>query len=476
MMLQLRSFICLTAIFLASLLFAGCNNTLSKQYGLSEGYEVSNSPASVSLFRNMCNETGHTTLLVKSFSPRAMKKLNAIVWTPDAFELHQPETLEWIDRWLASGDRTLVYVGRDFSPTADYWSQSAEAFFIDEVSNQDAVSALEQQAMELTHLEQLRSRVRSKTATPWCLIDHSGSVQERVRSIKGPWADSIDPTKARIFLRSHPVGYTKKILASAKKDFDREAEDTSTKAITTATTTTTTTTTKPKTSTSPRRIPIPTPPSTAADYDFKWQTSDANILKYVNAITASDIAKLKSRLSTGDDKPLIAEVTKSSWRNSRVFVVSNSSLLSNISLTNNENLSIAKKLADELPRTNIGFLGGTEDPIVRTDDSSDQQKGFEMLTIWPLNVVSIHAVFLGMLVLLAVFPIFGRAKQLPKKSTREFGQHIEAVGALLHKSRDRFYALATIAEYFRNVRKEPTSTWAKVDPIAQQEPKSPFKI
>ena len=225
----------------------------------------------------------------------------------------------------------------------------------------------------------------------------------------------------------------------------------------------------------PSGLPVPTPPGTVVDYDFKWQPSDANMLKYVNAITASEIPKMKSRLSTGDDKPLIAEITKPSWKNSRVFVVSNSSLISNISLTNYENLSIAKRLVGELPRTNIGFLGGGQNPVVRTDDSSDQQKGFEMLTIWPLNVVSIHALFLGMLVLLAVFPIFGRAKQLPNKSVREFGQHVEAVGALLYKSQDRFYALATIAEYFRNVRKEPTSTWAKADPVAQQEPKSPFK-
>ena len=98
-----------------------------------------------------------------------------------------------------------------------------------------------------------------------------------------------------------------------------------------------------------------------------------------------------------------------------------------------------------------------------------------MLTIWPLNVITLHAVFLGMLVLLAVFPIFGRAKQLPVKSTREFGQHIEAVGGLLFKSKDRFYALATIAEYFRNVRKEPTSAWANVEPAAHQQPKSPFQ-
>ena len=199
------------------------------------------------------------------------------------------------------------------------------------------------------------------------------------------------------------------------------------------------------------------------------------MLGFVNAIEAAEIPKMRSRLSSEDDRPLVAEITKPNWKNSRVFVVSNASLISNISLTNIHNLAIAKKLVDELPSTNIGFIGGSHDPIVRTDDSSDQQKGFEMLTIWPLNVISLHAVFLGMLVLLAAFPIFGRAKQLPKKSTREFGQHIEAVGGLLFKSRDKSYAIATIAEYFRIVRKEPTSVWAKVEPLDQQEPKSPFK-
>lgn len=466
----LQTFACLTCIVLGLLLPTGCSSTLSTQYGMSEGYDVPNSPASVSLFRNMCNDKGHSTLLVRSFSPRAMKKLNAIVWTPDAFELHQPETLEWIDRWLASGDRTLVYVGRDFSPTADYWSQSAEAFSREETPTQDVLSALEQQAIELTNLEQLRSRVRPKTATPWCLFDHSNGVAERVLKVKGSWADSVDPSIARWFVRSFPVGYTKKILASAKKDFDREAEDTSSKTGVTITTPN-----QPPTPMTPMGTPAPPKPGTETVYDFRWQTSDANMLKVVNAITTSDIPRMKNRLSTEDDKPLIAEITKSSWKNSRVFVVANSSFLSNISLTNYENLSIAKKLVDELPRTNVGFLTGSQDPLVRTDDTSDQQKGFEMLTIWPLNVVSIHAVFLGMLVLLAVFPIFGRAKVLPRKSTREFGQHVEAVGALLHKSRDRFYALATIAEYFKIVRKEPTSTWAKTDPIVQEEPKSPFK-
>lgn len=438
----------LFAVCCLAIALSGCRNSLSTYYGLSEGTDARCSPASVSLFRNLCNEDGRSTLMVRSLSPRAMKKLNAIVWSPDSFEPHQPETVAWFERWLSSGGRTLIYVGRDFSPTADYWSQSADKFAIGQASDQDALSAREKQAVELAELDRMRSRVRAKTVTPWCLFDHSPRNEERVKEVKGPWSNEIDGGKARLFLRSYPLGYSEANLPTIQKEFDKESEDTSGKPVSTA---------------------------NIVEYEFKWQTSDASMLGVVKSLTATDLPEMESLLSTMDDRPLVAEVSKPSWGSSRVIVLSNSSLISNLSLTNYENLALAKRLVRELPKQNIGFLTGSNDPRVRKDDNSDQQKGFEMLTIWPLNVISLHAVFLGMLVLLAAFPIFGRAKLLPVKSTREFGQHIEAVGGLLFKSQDRFYALATIAEYFRNVRKEPTSPWSNVEPAAQQAPKSPFQ-
>ncbi len=435
----------------AAMVFSGCRNSLSTQYGLSEGTDAKVSPASVSLFRNMCNADGRTTLVVRSLSPRAIDKLKAIVWSPDSFGPHKAETMAWMDRWLSSGDRTLIYVGRDFSPTADYWSQSADKFSNSVNSYQDAISARQQQAIELAALDRMRSKLRAKTATPWCVFDHSHGFEERVNKVKGPWSNALDASIARLFVRSYPIGYSDQTRTTLQKEFDRESEDTSSKPANSANS------------------------ANTKEYEFKWQTSDATMLGFVKTLTISDLPEMENLLATMDDRPLVAEVTKKEWRNSRVLILSNSSLISNLSLTNYENLSIAKKLIEKLPKQNIGFLTGGQDPRVRKDDNSEQQKGFEMLTIWPLNVITLHAVFLGMLVLLAVFPIFGRAKQLPVKSTREFGQHIEAVGGLLVKSQDRFYALATIAEYFRNVRKEPTSAWANVEPAAQQEPKSPFK-
>jgi hypothetical protein len=98
-----------------------------------------------------------------------------------------------------------------------------------------------------------------------------------------------------------------------------------------------------------------------------------------------------------------------------------------------------------------------------------------MLTEWPLNVISFHAFFLGMIVLASLFPILGSPKKLPELSTQNFAQHVEALGALLFRSSDRFYALTTIADYFRVVRKDPNSPWAKYEETVHQQPSSPFQ-
>ena len=431
-------------IFLTGFL-TGCRGSLSSQYGLSEGVDARCSPASISLFRNLCNADGRSTLTVRSFSPRAMKKLEAIVWTPDTCEPHNPKTYAWIDSWLASGDRTLIYVGRDYSPTADYWSQTAEKLTNNSALSQSALSAREQQAMELAALDRMRNRVRTKVATPWCLIDYSISTEEQVSELKGTWAEQLGTSKAKYAVRSQPVPYELETLPSLQSEFDWQPADTSAK------------------------------PVNVNSYEAKWSDSDADMLKTLKGMSSTDLPHFESLLLSQNDKPLVSEITTSRWGRSRIIFLSNASLLSNLSLIHPGNLAISKQLMSMLPKQNIGFLTGPYDPPIRKDEFSSQQKGFEMLTMWPLNVITLHAVFLGMLSLLAAFPIFGRAKQLPTKTTREFSQHIEAVGSLLSKSQDRNYALRTISEYFRAVRKEPTSPWANVDPMHKQEAASPFK-
>lgn len=432
----------LTLIFLT-----GCRDSLSREYGTSEGATAKKSPASISLFRGMCEANNHDTQLVRSFSPRAKERLQAIVWTPDQYGPHRAATIAWLDSWLSMGDRTLIYVGRDFSALSEYSRQSIDRLALQESPYPEIYAAMEEKSRFDSELDIMRARCRPKVAMSWCLFDYSESSVERVASLVGPWADGIDASQANIYVRGYPLAYEKQSYQA----FRKELEDASIEG--------TAKTTKPANNDA---------------FEFvsgRWDTEMLQILKGLNA---EDLPTMQSLLATSSDQTLIGEITRLQWGTSRVIVLANTSLISNISLTNPANRSVARRLVDELPKQNVGFLTGVMDPPIRTDDDMEQQKGFEMLTVWPLNVITLHAAFLGMLMLVSIFPIFGRAKQLPRKSTREFGQHIDAVGGLLFKSKDRFYAMATIADYFRIVRKEPTSPWANLETKLHQNPKSPF--
>lgn len=466
----------LTCLFLA-LAFTnlGCNK-LSKEYGLSEGNLARQSPASMSIFRNLCDSEGCDTKEIRSLSPRAMERLKAIVWSPDHFGIHGSTTMEWMNKWLAKGDRTLIYVGRDFSPMADYWRLSADKFDQLENREQERWNALEQQAFSQVELDLARAAVRKIVATPWFLVDYTNAIEKQVDAVTGPWAESIDVTRSRIFVRGVPVGIHLRSDAEINKIFDIEPLRTN------SATTTTTPLTKGNTApvapvTAPTVIPVPN-----KDFEFVWNSQDAEMLKITQMSSSGERPQLETLLATPDNQTLIGEIKSpalgvsqsSSGNPSRVLVLANSSVVSNLGLTNDQNRILARRIIASLPKDSIGFLTGSEDPLVRKDDSGEQQKGFEMLTIWPLNVITLHTVFLGSLALIALFPIFGRPKLLPRKSNRDFSLHVDAVGELLKRSKDRFFALATIGDYFRLVRKEPTSPWANVDTVAQQEPKSPF--
>ena len=455
----------ISVVLLVTFTFAsqGCNK-LSREYGISEGAEARQSPAAISIFRNLCDSEGCDTKEVRSLSPRAMDRLKAIVWSPNHFGAHRSETFEWMNQWLASGDRTLVYVGRDFSAMEDYWRQCSEKLLQAENNQEERWNCLEQIAIAQRELDQLRSSVRQNVATPWFLFDYTNSVEKQVKSVSGPWADSIDMSKSRIFLRGVPVGMNHRSYSDLKKIFDREPAPISAPA--------TTNTGAP--ATAPNTIAPPANSPAAPEFELEWSKQDADMLTAIKMFPESDLPRLDFLLATKDREPLIAEITSSKWGKSRVIVLANSSMISNLGLINDQNRTLARRLIAKLPKKSVGFVSGSLDPIVRKDDLGEQQKGFEMLTIWPINVVTLHAVFLGMLALIALFPIFGRPKLLPRKSHRDFGLHVDAVGAMLLKSKDRFYALATIADYFRQVRKEPTSPWANVDPVAQQDPTSPF--
>ena len=294
----------ISVVLLVTFTFAsqGCNK-LSREYGISEGAEARQSPAAISIFRNLCDSEGCDTKEVRSLSPRAMDRLKAIVWSPNHFGAHRSETFEWMNQWLASGDRTLVYVGRDFSAMEDYWRQCSEKLLQAENNQEERWNCLEQIAIAQRELDQLRSSVRQNVATPWFLFDYTTSVEKQVKSVSGPWADSIDMSKSRIFLRGVPVGMNLRSYSDLKKIFDREPAPISAPATTNAGAPAT----APNTSAPPANTPA------APEFELEWSKQDADMLTAIKMFPEGDLPRLDFLLATKDREPLIAEITSSKW-------------------------------------------------------------------------------------------------------------------------------------------------------------------
>ena len=167
-------------------------------------------------------------------------------------------------------------------------------------------------------------------------------------------------------------------------------------------------------------------------------------------------------LATSSGEPLVTELSLASG-SSKVIVVANSSIVSNLGLLDSGNRLIASKLIDKFSGATVGFLTGDKDPEIVTNNSN-RQSGIEFLTVWPFNVISIHTALLAMIAVIALFPIFGRAKKAPVTSTADFGDHVEAVGELLRRTNDRQFAINAIVKYFRVVRRDTKSSWSNMDP------------
>lgn len=424
---------------------SGCTTTVSPEYGVSEGFVARRSPGGLSAFRTLTEQSGATTYTVRSLSPANKERLEAIVWLPDSFAPHRPETFEWLEQWMLEGDKTLVYIGRDYSPIGDYWQKASTSDRLKGTNGSLSLAAREEAARYQAILDADRAGVRTQIPTPWFGISHQASAMRKVTAFSGEWSDIDGSSSSNIYVRSVIEPFDANTVSAYKLSFDN----------------------KPKTSQS-------TPVVQKGTYDEQWTTTDESMLDVAKKINENDVPLVTTLLASDDGTPLITLLESNNWTGSRVIYVANTSILCNLGMTYPNNRKIADKLLSEFWGQTTGFINEPIDPAIRKDNNLDQQKGFEMLTVWPLNVITIHAVFTGLLILLAVFPIFGRPQTIPKVSTTDFANHVDAVGILLRKAGDQFYALSTIADYFKLVRKDTTSPWASVDTLHVQRVDSPF--
>ncbi len=99
----------------------GCQEEkLVTEYGKIAGIDGSTSLNGVSVFADMFAERGFRVKRRQKISPR-IEQYDTLVWFPDDYSCPSPEVTEALNRWLENGwERTLIYVGRDYSAQSDY--------------------------------------------------------------------------------------------------------------------------------------------------------------------------------------------------------------------------------------------------------------------------------------------------------------------------------------------------------------------
>jgi hypothetical protein len=127
-----------------------------------------------------------------------------------------------------------------------------------------------------------------------------------------------------------------------------------------------------------------------------------------------------------------------------LLLVTNGSFLLNLPLVNPEHRRLAGKLVAALaPAKRIVFLssypGGP--PI---DPPSEDLSLWRIFKAWPLSVILLHFAALGIMFCFARWPIFGRPRAKPVEVATDFGEHVEAVGKLLARTRDKRFALSQL--------------------------------
>lgn len=148
------------------------------------------------------------------------------------------------------------------------------------------------------------------------------------------------------------------------------------------------------------------------------------------------------------DQPLVVKVTHPTWAGSTLLVVANGSLVLNLPLAFAENRKLAGRLIEACgPPGRVAFVeSGPGGPAIASG-MPPPPAGWTWLLVWPLNLILLQLVALGLVAVLAQAPQFGRPRELPAPPLADFGRHVAAMGVLLARSRDRQYAAQRLAQY-----------------------------
>lgn len=394
---------CCAAIVLLTLLSTGCDQAIHSQYGTRTGKHKT-SVNGTAVFSEMFELAGYD-VSSRNYISRRLGDFDVIVWTPDDFVPPSLAQRISIESWLSQGNRTLIYVGRDYDALSQYWSAAAS-----DAPPDQQLELWRRRGYAKSSFATQRDSIPDQAMARWFIVRDRGQ-REKVRGLvaeDASWTSGIDAEKLDIEVRAY-------LDIPKQKDLDLALKGPLTQDLT--------------------------------DYSVNFDNSFDELIfedgqrqqtlpRFFNVLLASKAGT-----------PLVTEIHDSSWGGSRILAVPNGSFLLNLPLVNHEHRKLAQRMIEECQGRRVGFLHTTPSDRDAHSTASGSLPGISALSSWPIGMIIVHAFLLGVLLCFAWFPILGRPSAGEQPSTTDFGKHIQAIGSLLSRISDREHAYRALAEY-----------------------------
>lgn len=387
----------LLTIFMACLclLSFGCSK-LSTDYGKTSGSSAYSSINGYGTFRQAIKNAGFSDREISRLTDRLKRNTDLVVWAPQNEAPLNPEAVTWLDSLLKQPNRTLIYISPDSGSEVEYWKSTT--------AMAPAGQRMEyRRRVAKSQTERKRNRFNKTSQPPsykWFTINEL-TQPETVTGIKGPWA------------------------RTDTKNPDEDSGGTASTAL----------------------------PVKPLEYAIK---------------TTGSPEKDNTRvlLETNRGTAYVAKITSKQWNNSQIFVVASGSLISNFGLTQGSNQLLADKLIQEVKSVKnsglrAGYLNNDGKALIvsNANQGAPVASGMELMTVWPISLLTMHGIFLGFVICLMLLPIFGRPRKILQVTSGNFGHHLDAVAALMKRVGGEQYARTKISDYMKRVRGETAGPW-----------------
>ncbi len=97
-------------------------------YGRSTGRGYTTSVNGTGALKELIRKYDFKVNRYTKVSPR-LDRYQTVIWFPDNYAVPRDEVVQRIEQWLSDGweggERTLVYVGRDYNAEVTYWEKMA---------------------------------------------------------------------------------------------------------------------------------------------------------------------------------------------------------------------------------------------------------------------------------------------------------------------------------------------------------------